>query len=85
MGQLWEKRKKQDQSQWLRSQQHSFKITQCKATNKPVLLPAGVHVEEQNQSLLLAYMSPPHWAGCIWCICGKVDMHICTLNETKLH
>jgi len=70
MGQLREKRKKQDQSQWLCSQQHSFKITQCKATNKQGSLPAGIHVQQQNQSLL--YVS------------GKVDMHIYTLNETKL-
>ena len=54
MGQLWERRKKQEQSQWLCSQrQHSFKITQRKATNKSALLPAGTHVQQQNQSLLV--------------------------------
>lgn len=46
------------------SQQHSFKITQCKVTNKSGLLPAGFHIKQQNQSLLLVSMSQLHWASC---------------------
>lgn len=75
MGQLWERRKKQEQSQWLCSQQQrSFKITQRKAANKSVSLPAGIHVQQQSPSLLLVSMPQLRRA-----------LHICALNETELH
>lgn len=53
MGQLWETMKKQDQKPC--SEQHCFKITQCKATNKLSLLPVGT--QRPNQRLLLVSIS----------------------------